>query len=550
MSRDGPSPCVCGVSWDARVETPQDVEQALEEIDAVIDRLHAQRAGLRRRRNSLLPVSRLPAEVLAHIILLASLRPFQKMTLLMSAFASPQVPDYHAVAGFSHVSSVFRRVALGAATLWSAPPFQRISNADAMKDILCRSLNAPLSLVLDNASMTHRESIATRLLSIRHLYLGGPASWTNYLAWMGLLDASDSALEVLFGVWPRHIVNGPGPLGAPRLSFLCLFVQRLRVDLPPEIPLMTSLRRLSLCTERLRPADLMKIIQLLAQAPSLEELEISDHEGSTDGHDEDWEHANGTSGVGLPAPILPLLCRVRLNTGFVGSTSILRNIQVPPHASVEFVHVSPKLVLEEISLNALKHYLLTLGHGPQQARISWHPDRDAHYELCLIGFADHRTVSFHTGKSNNLDEIIPHVNWGDLRCVEILPTSHGIMSLWMALAQIDNPRLQSIHMSYLTPTYCHLVRAFMRTDSERRGVFLPGLRSLSIANAAFTMNELEDLVTVLTARRVLGVGLEELVFERCLWPDKPVEHREGKADHESLTALRGCAHVVRIVREE
>jgi hypothetical protein len=549
------------------MDTPHDAELALGEIEAAIGRLLIQRALVRRQRNAFLPVSRLPSELLAHILLLASVHPLKTSNVPQSVFVPPQVPDYHSVTCFSHVSAGFRHVALGSGALWSAPPFHLISDADVMKDILRRSLNTPLTIVLrvphweciarSFDSVAHRECITTRLQSTRVLSLQW-AFWNESIDWIERLGNPTSSLEVLDAVWPQDRVEGPLPLPlqAPKLSSLSIFVGTLSLDLPSNIPRMASLRSLALTTPALRPADVTRITQLLNQAPSLEELSIYDIEDY--GRVIGWEHVDATSDLRLPRPtwsLIPLLRRVRWIANPVNifcGCKILQSYQPPPRVGVEIVQDSISDP-NGVSVAALKTYLLMLGQGPQRAIIALPPSQtaDQRYEMRLSGFGENstRTVLFDIRYHEVLERLTTCVTWRALQNVDIRLSGPVPKVLWRELAKHGSPELRSIRVSFVTPTACGLVHAFMEDiDTDPRGVFVPALRSLSVANAAFTLKDLEDLGDALEARRQLGLVLEELVFERCTWANGLVEGEEEKLENMLLPAkLRECVHDLRIV---
>jgi hypothetical protein len=542
------------VSWNARIDTPHDAELALDEIEAAFGRLLVQRALVRRQRNAFLPVSRLPSELLAHILLLASVQALECSIVPQIVFVPPQVPNYHAVICFSRVSAGFRQVALGSGALWSAPPFHTICNADVMKGILRRSLDTPLSIVLDNTSIAHRESIATRLHSTRALSLDSRMPSTETFDWIEPLGDPTSLLEVLHVTWPKNSVGGPLslPLQAPRLSSLSIYANTLSLDLPANIPLMTSLRSLALAIPGLRPADVTRITQLLNQAPSLEELSIYDMGLRAIG----WEDVDATSDLRLPRPtwsLIPVLRRVRWIAEIFCAWKILQSYRLPPHVEVELVQSFDRRMVDLLPLTAFKNYLLMLGQGPQRAGIALLLGQAGRqrYEMRLSGFGDDstRTVLLNIEEDNVLELYTSFVTWKALQNVDIRLSGLVPEVLWKELAKHGSPELRSMRVSFVTPTACGLVHAFMEDiDTDPRGVFVPSLRSLSVANAAFTLKDLEDLGDALRARGLLGLVLEELVFERCTWSNGLVEGEEEKLEDVLLPAkLRECVHELRIV---
>jgi hypothetical protein len=535
------------------MDTPHDAEMALDEIEAAFGRLLVQRALVRRQRNAFLPVSRLPSELLAYILLLASVHPLNSSNVPHIVFVPPQVPNYHAVTCFSHVSAGFRHVALSSGALWTAPPLHLIPDAGVMKDILRRSSNMPLSIVLNRESITHRESITTRLQSTRALSLERVPS-TETLDWIEPLGDPTSSLEVLHAIWPKNSVGGPLslPLQAPRLSSLSIYANTLSLDLPPDIPLMTSLRSLALTILGLRPTDVTRITQLLNQAPSLEELSIYDMGLRAIG----WEDVDATSDLRLPRPtwsLIPVLRRLRWIAEIFCACKILQSYRPPPHVEVELVQSFDRRMADLLPLTAFKNYLLMLGQGPQRAGIALLPGQAGcqRYEMRLSGFGEDstRTVLLNIQEDKVLELYTSFVPWKALQNVDIRLSGLVPEVLWKELAKHGSPELRSMRVSFVTPTACGLVHAFMEDiDTDPRGVLVPALRSLSVANAAFTLKDLEDLGDALEARRLLGLALEELVFERCTWANGLVEGEEEKLENVLLPAkLRECVHDLRIV---
>jgi hypothetical protein len=111
--------CICGGVELPNSDDMKTLNAALDRIDDAIGVLRTQRALLARRRNTTLPVSKLPPELLTTIFCTTSSKRIMCRGTDWIEGWRPLSSDPSSALILSHVSHGFRRVALTTATLWS-----------------------------------------------------------------------------------------------------------------------------------------------------------------------------------------------------------------------------------------------------------------------------------------------------------------------------------------------------------------------------------------------------------------------------------------------
>ena len=161
--------------WSQTLRTKQDVDNAIQEQKKQLSEIRDRIRMLNARRNALVPIGRLPPEVLGEIFLILVKERFYRLHERMN------LPDYYYYTTskrccfeFLGVCHHWREVALRTPRLWSYILLHNRSKLDMVGTCLERSRNAPLTITwLARCSFPQgdgwQEDIARNMYRIRYL---------------------------------------------------------------------------------------------------------------------------------------------------------------------------------------------------------------------------------------------------------------------------------------------------------------------------------------------------------------------------------------------
>jgi hypothetical protein len=237
----------------------------------MLQRLHTHQRRLRMQRNTLLPVSRLPPEVLLLVFefcVSGGISVFHPSRRIVSAYDTR----------FSQVCTAWRALAFGAPELWRAPPLQ---HPDLAALYLQRAHGSPLSIVYDGRAGSSREDALLATLTdmsqlqhivLRHLEL---LSRSNRFA---ALQQPAPQLETLFlhTSLPMNFGGTFLSCTAPRLRALALRGCTVSWD----VPIFAQLTRLDLTGWRGGQTswswDIDTVLMTLLHTPLLESFTLTE----------------------------------------------------------------------------------------------------------------------------------------------------------------------------------------------------------------------------------------------------------------------------------
>ncbi|KDQ51397.1 hypothetical protein JAAARDRAFT_41247 [Jaapia argillacea MUCL 33604] len=354
------------------------------------------------KRNSLVPVSRLPPEVLANIFVQHA----SQTGLSSPPISSGCSVDWIAV---THVCRHWREVALATPRLWCSLPFQR---PKWVPEMIVRSRLAPLHVTVNRRTMTSQyprplpqiHSALEHMSRIRSLVLELPASDLRTLS----LSPPAPALNTLtlFNWGTRNTF----PI--PEDAFGLVTPSLRRLDLTgctpswgsPMFNGLTSLRvKNNSVAESGRPT-FTRLLEILSGNPQLESLALIDclSSPSSDSHPRN------------PAVRLPMLTFLHLEDEALGCSHLLSSLSVPPTTSLKLSSFAfksshfaslfasaknlgistPVLCLDisgswtQVTLRGYDHPLSSPHSMPgdiaaTQSAVSLRSDQTPHIEICL-----------------------------------------------------------------------------------------------------------------------------------------------------------------------
>lgn len=154
---------VTGVFYRHSINTIPGLEQEIDRVQTIL-------SELKRQRNALLPVSRLPPEVLSRIFLLV-LPPINSARIFE--------PVNKSWVGLSHVSYIWRATAVDCAAMWTYLPW-------VGEEVLARSRTLPIHANVNLMPTTNKWEVVTPMLSIlarsltRIQTLSVTTSWNDF----------------------------------------------------------------------------------------------------------------------------------------------------------------------------------------------------------------------------------------------------------------------------------------------------------------------------------------------------------------------------------
>jgi hypothetical protein len=292
------------------VDTFEALGAAVADVDNDILHLKRRRAALMRRRNALLPVSRLPAELLAYIFELTST---QAIPFMMASYVRnwwPQAPNPFVVLSLSHVSWAFRGLAIRTPALWIAPrfvePLGGRSPVPFVDVTLARAARVPLCIV-DELPTSENFISRSHVGPVRHLWTNLDQHLCTHVDW----DSLTSRLETMhIGLSGCEAPLDELAIVAPRL--LALSVGDA-ARLPPQFSIRApALTRIAWELMDCVPHEMLHGITLLEKLPSLAEVVISIWPEEDEWNDMTMEDIMQPAGIRARSLHLPALRSVRL----------------------------------------------------------------------------------------------------------------------------------------------------------------------------------------------------------------------------------------------
>ncbi|KAF5357585.1 hypothetical protein D9758_007479 [Tetrapyrgos nigripes] len=503
---------------------------------------------LQTRRNSLVPISRLPNELLSTILMFCSqLKPDDDNDNDLRLFPPSRQRDRWPWTTVSHICSHWRNVALGCPVLWSCLDFSRPAWVPAMVE---RSRMVPLTLEVPFELVYHsqtEEAISTALQHmsrVKELSVSIPSGQAGRLkALIAGLQQPAPLLEVLyldkfdFSPWdvnlPLEFLNGD----APRLRHL-----ELRGFCLPLASGLLKNRLTSLVLFFSSPTDASWVQQLVRMLTSLCSLEV----------------------LGLKVPLsvktisltrvthLPHLRSIELDAYITVCASLLDCISFPPTTTMQFSCAvsSPDQLIPQTSpisasLSRIRDLLLQSSSTTQfESMISsliistdtWDPKlalgNTSSKPWLELSFWFHDRPSPQSRSelfATILEAILPASNATvRLLTLEGLQRSWSSYQIWEKPASsLDSVRTLHVRGSCvrgilewltLTTPYPSQIDDSACAD---RFTFLPLLRSLHLSLVNFdldndnTYTTLEKLKGVLTMRSERQCKIEEVKLEKC-----------------------------------
>jgi hypothetical protein len=312
-------------------DTLDALDNDLLRMDAAVNLIRTQRALMARRRNALLPVSRLPLELMATIFHLASSERVRYEGTDWIGDWRSLAPDPLAAVTLSHVSHDFRRVALATATLWSTID---LSHAKAqIWQQLERARQAPFTVAVDKLT-SKSMSLLSKILRkkrpvVRHLWLPegyGKKGVTGML--QQLLDtALLESLHLDLRLW-RHTHSD-----LRRLERLSLAGPISMIQSGPSPTTLLHLTKLSIKLDCVEPEGMIPMLSFLSSTPVLTELVVLFEDYGSD-WDDDPEMAPA---LGLPNPstfTCPLLRRIEVTGDQHCTLTLLYHLRPGPMCHV------------------------------------------------------------------------------------------------------------------------------------------------------------------------------------------------------------------------
>src|SRR5712672_2656612 len=260
--------------FQSAIQTPKTRAAALATVDQDIDAAKRLILSILTRRNTLVPISVLPAEVLARIF---------------HFVAFSEQPHSRVWVRVTHVCRGWRQIALDDSTLWTHfSPFPR--NRGWIAERLSRARNAPLVIELDGWLGKDTLSLFTPHIShTRELYLNNLSSFHPQIVQeigiqnapvLECLELGMSNLNFPMPMDIKHVVGHfffKGPLPKLRILRISQMVfpwsifprgqlTQLKVTLVGEVPTVTS--------KDSQHDDMKQLIDLLIDCPALEVLTL------------------------------------------------------------------------------------------------------------------------------------------------------------------------------------------------------------------------------------------------------------------------------------
>jgi hypothetical protein len=308
------------------VDTFEALGAAVADVDNDILCLQRRRAALMRRRNALLPVSRLPAELLAYVFELTST---QAIPFMMASYVRnwwPQAPNPFVALSLSYVSWAFRELAIRTPTLWIAPrfvePLGGRSSVPFVDITLARAAQVPLCIV-DELPTSENFISRSHVGSVRHLWTNLDQRLCTQVDW----DSLTSRLETM------HI--GLSGFEAP-LAELAIVAPRLvalsvgdAARLPPQFSIHApALTRIAWELVDCVPHEITHGISVLGKLPSVAEVVISIGPDEEEWNDMTVEDIMQPAGIRARSLHLPALRSVRLIGNLKACVFTMRLLEV------------------------------------------------------------------------------------------------------------------------------------------------------------------------------------------------------------------------------
>jgi hypothetical protein len=254
----------------------QTLDATLQRMDDALDLLRTQRALVARRRNTILPVSRLPPELLATILLMACRKRVKCHNTDWIAEWCPTASDPSTAVELSHVSHAFRLVALATASLWSNIGASHVKTL--AHQLVRRAGRMPLTVAIDihppwSLSDFMIEILREKRATIRHLWL--PGGYSHDMDGLFQRLCYPAALESLHLELWGHRKSAPlQQYDLHRLVTLSLAGPGFLMPGPFTHPLL-QLTKLALNLQFLEPEHVSRVLDFMLSTPALAELMIS-----------------------------------------------------------------------------------------------------------------------------------------------------------------------------------------------------------------------------------------------------------------------------------
>jgi hypothetical protein len=336
------------------------------------------------------PVSRLPPELLAYIMELATLRhlPWNMTHWIHVALREwlPTVHDLGLSIVLSHVCHAWRHLATNTASLWTALRFEDVGPQVLPNRVLLVRTNAALLTVYAEAVLTHGlptsqippvtssdplvqyTGIAHGLMSrVQH-------SWITHAGPLGSLNAP--FLESLHVCPPAYAEAIDLPKHAPKMRTLSLDDVDCRGDQLQSLmtyPLLAQLTRLAIAFHGIysqSQEDITHILGIIESAPMLTDLAIRNRTRT-----DDWDEW-ATDFPVLRAPIiLPQLEHLTLIGDQIVMVAVLNNMRLPDQLELWLQPEDgpdPWTDYPELEMQTLyvKRHLSHAAHKPSKLRIA------------------------------------------------------------------------------------------------------------------------------------------------------------------------------------
>ncbi len=495
-----------------------------EAIDKEIAVHEAALRKLRTRRNTLAPISKIPAELLAEIFILA-----KPLDTPYPEDLEKHYRDIDEIRGWLNVACVcqnWRNVALNAARMWNRLDLCSIKDLEWAAKVLARSQHAPLHVKCSDSERdwTVLSAILAHMDRIEHLEIDSVATddsivLSRIMAMIGLNDALDSLqslrLRKLAGLYnATHSVHD----GIHRFfsAIQMPYLQTLDVEgftLPPTTPVLPQLRQLTYEPPPQANSSLAAMLSILRSMPSLERLEIGSALQTPDAAIEEGSNVE-----------LPKLTHIVYNTTHFKGSSLFRHIHYPSSARVKFTsQLSYDHVHGTLCIDDLKAIMLHMGDNDGAASV--------HSNTVVIHDLD--GAHFHMRVSNQdvrvLELKIPTASEDTLplfRLSVMFPRSQaqtfrlcGFSSVkegdWASLFR-QHEYVQSLEAEEVNLA---CIRALFKPSDADQPPF-PRLKTLQLGNCDI-ITSATSLVRVLEERRLLGTPIDSLQIFEC-WVTKDI----------------------------
>jgi hypothetical protein len=390
--------------------TGRDVPDGLDSLEEEIEKLNELSADILRAtrnriafllayRNHIRPVSRLPAELLAYIMHLATIRNCTagraENSWIYTALRDwlPSVQDVSEVISLSQVCRSWRQTALGTRSLWTCPRLEIVGGDYALRlTLLERASGVPLTMVFDGFPPSDLHAWTGKWVteSLRPLYDAwvestnsqGFSSQIQHL-WLPLhLPLEDWNAPMLESLYTRAAVGGEPvelPRHAPRLHTLVLDSvtfssgKRLAIEDAPFLPHLT---RLALGFESgvQTITDIVRLLDVIQHAPMLTDLAVRIFYRR-----DEWDRWSRGRTPLHSQVVLPQLSHLTLNGDLIILSGILHHLQLPDGIKLS---LDPKVDTQDPDAPELdaqrgfvRNFLAHPAHKPTKLSFTGSPDQ-------------------------------------------------------------------------------------------------------------------------------------------------------------------------------